>query len=312
MTKKVLIMYVPNFHAGYGKLINDVHPDKVVLLDTSVLEHLVLEDKKERGYLERSFLHAWTAYEMQRMIRFFKADYPFTVDVIGASTKGYLLEQLSDLYRDGYQFVLPEEDISTYLVNDYLRHLEIPWEINSKIMLRWNKENAEVEKVPKARKVTDEELGMLHIMASVRAREVAERSDDWWRQVGAVVFDEESKEIHLFGFNKHLPNGHHRYMIGDARSSFGRGHKPELVTAIHAEQMIFVKAIAKRLNLSGLSMYVSTYPCPYCANQIALSGIKKLYFTDGYSVMDQGRKLFETFGIETVWIPKEVMEKAAT
>lgn len=311
MSKKALIMYVPNLHAGYDQLINDVKPVIIRLLDHSVIAKLIQNDKSgTRDYLGRSFLYARRAEEIKVLIKHIWKDLP--VRVLD-DTEESLVKELRAMEIRQYNFVMPEEDVSRYFYQDYLRYLDGDCSFSNKMFLRYNKLNATDKAVPNARRISeDESLKMLNIMSALRAREIAQKSDDWWRQVGAIVFDEENGELLLAGYNKHLPNGHHRYMFGDARSSFIPGFKPELVTAIHAEQMIFAKAAKAGLCLSGLSMYVSTYPCPYCANQIALSGIKKLYFTDGYSVMDQGRKLFETFDIETVWLPKEVMTKAAT
>ena len=127
-----------------------------------------------------------------------------------------------------------------------------------------------------------------------------------------MLFDEAKGEIILAGYNKHLPNSHHRWMFCDARASFGRGHRTEFVTAIHAEQSLFMEALDRQISVRGKSLYVSTFPCPTCSNMIARSGIKRLYYTEGYSVMDQGRKIFESSGVDVIWLHSEAMKKAAT
>lgn len=312
MSKKALIMYVPNFHAGYIQLINDVHPDTIVLLDESIMSHLVLNNKKQRTYLDRSFPYAINPYQMKRVIETFRFGYPLTVQVLGAASDNYIHEQLLDLSRDTPTFVMPEEDVSHYFYDDYLKPLGITCEFSDKVFLRYNKRNAEAGKQPFGETIIFDHLDEPLLGIVKLAAKEADKSDDWWRQVAAVLFDEASGEILLAGYNKHMPDGHHRYAYGDARSSFGAGYKPELVTAIHAEQNIFMQALQRGISTKGKSLYVSTYPCPYCSNMIALSGIKKLYYTEGYSVMDEGRSLFKTMGIEVAWLHPDAMKKATT
>ena len=70
----------------------------------------------------------------------------------------------------------------------------------------------------------------------------------------------------------------------------------ELSTALHAEAGLIVEAAKKGISLEGATLYVTTFPCPNCAKLVAASGIKKLIYQDGYSVLD-GEELLRSAGL---------------
>lgn len=307
--KKALIMYVPNLHIGYSHLVNEVFPAKIYLLDESAIAWLIENNREDREHLARSFGHAWRADVIKSMMDSVWPSRSMEIKILHGD---FIRDFIDEIKLESLDVVMPEEDISHYFKDDYLDPAGIKTEFSSSIFLRWNKHNAEkgLWPIPDMRFVFNKE-DVSPALAKIidLAYSESDKSDDWWRQVGAVIFDDETGEVILSGFNKHLPDGHHRYRHGDARSSFDRGYKPELVTAIHAEGMIFAEALRNGVCLEGLSLYVTTYPCPYCANIIALSGIKKVYFTEGYSVMEEGRKLFESCGIEVIYVEKNLLKK---
>lgn len=315
MPKKALIMYVPNLHRGYGQLVNAVQPDSILLLDESVIAMMVHKDptpNKEREHLLRSFPHKWEAQLVKGFMDSMWSKRGFNSAVL---YQQYVWSTIKTFKEEGCEVVLPYEDISTYFQQDYLDPHGIEATFSTDIFLRYNKQNAEQETfpVPGARLVLaieDYDPKLVPIIQLAFAE--ADKSDDYWIQVGAVLFDETDCQVLLAGYNKHLPDGHHRWMFGDARSSFGRGHRTELVTAIHAEQGLFMEALDRQIPVRGKSLYVTTFPCPTCSNMIARSGIKKLYYTEGYSVMDEGRKIFESSGVDVIWLHPEAMKKAAT
>jgi dCMP deaminase len=45
-------------------------------------------------------------------------------------------------------------------------------------------------------------------------------------------------------------------------------------------------AARRGISLEGKSMYVTTFPCPACGKLVAFSGIKNIYFKDGYAMLD--------------------------
>ena len=48
-------------------------------------------------------------------------------------------------------------------------------------------------------------------------------------------------------------------------------------------------------------MYMTDFPCPPCAKLIAGAGVAKLYFREGYAVLD-GRDVLEAAGVEIVQV----------
>ena len=48
-------------------------------------------------------------------------------------------------------------------------------------------------------------------------------------------------------------------------------------------------------------MYVTDFPCPPCAKLIAGAGVAKLYYRDGYAVLD-GQDVLDVAGVEIVQV----------
>ena len=103
--------------------------------------------------------------------------------------------------------------------------------------------------------------------------------------------------------NKHLPSPHSPYAEGDPRNNFHKGIGIEYSTTLHAEAGLIAEAARKGISLEGTSMYVSVFPCPPCAKLVAYCGIKKLYYSGGYSVLDQER-ILKSRGVEIIFVEK--------
>jgi dCMP deaminase len=131
------------------------------------------------------------------------------------------------------------------------------------------------------------------------AHQAATKSSDWWRHVGAVLVKDE--KIILSTFNTHVPSEQMPYVNGDPRSNFSKGVHLELSTAIHAEARLIAQAAKEGVSLDGASLYVTTFPCPPCAKLVAYAGIKKLYFDEGYGVLD-GEQILKQQGVEIVQV----------
>jgi dCMP deaminase len=127
----------------------------------------------------------------------------------------------------------------------------------------------------------------------------ADKSSDWWRQVGAVAV--KGKKVLFARYNKHLPSPHTLYENGDPRNNFDAGEHLDLYTSIHAEAGIISEAAKKGVSLEGSFMYTTTFPCPMCAKLIVETGIKKVYYSKGYSLVD-AEKLFNQYGIEIILV----------
>ena len=128
----------------------------------------------------------------------------------------------------------------------------------------------------------------------------AEKSQCWWRQVGAVLVKD--KKIILSGFNEMLPYNDECYKIGCIRDKIQIGKLQEICSVIHSEAAIIAEAARKGISLENTTMYVTHFPCPVCAKLIALSGIKKLIYSKGSSVFD-GERVMKSKGVEIIKIP---------
>ena len=51
------------------------------------------------------------------------------------------------------------------------------------------------------------------------------------------------------------------------------------------------------VSLKDSIIYVTTFPCPNCARLIAKAGIKKVYYSKGYSLLD-AEKILDHFDID--------------
>lgn len=71
---------------------------------------------------------------------------------------------------------------------------------------------------------------------------------------------------------------------------------------LHAEANAITKVAQSNNSSFGSTLYVTTSPCMECSKLIIQAGIQRVVFREMYRLND-GLKLLETAGIETVWIP---------
>lgn len=112
-----------------------------------------------------------------------------------------------------------------------------------------------------------------------------------------LIFSDQQQAAH----NQGQPNDDSPWMEGDPRNIFNRGVAIEMSVFLHAEAGLIAQAARLGQSLQGSTLYVTTFPCPACAKLIAHSGIKRLYFTSGYAVLD-GRRIMEEYGVQLVRI----------
>jgi len=118
----------------------------------------------------------------------------------------------------------------------------------------------------------------------------ATRSTCLRRQVGAVIVKD--KRILATGYNG-APRGlAHCLDIGCLRDELGvaSGERHELCRAIHAEQNAVVQAATSGVNITGGTIYTTTFPCSLCSKIIINSDIVRIVCRKGYPD-DLSRKL---------------------
>ena len=98
-----------------------------------------------------------------------------------------------------------------------------------------------------------------------------------------------------------MPSPHSPYADGDPRNTLHKGIGTDIATAIHSEARLIAEAARKGLSLEGATLYVTIFPCSLCTKQIAFSGIKKIYYSGGYQMLDQ-EIVLRSKGVEIIFV----------
>lgn len=280
----VIVAYIPVLHEGYRHFI-EKHPEatNVYLLPAKITHKL------------RSLQKDIRAVSAEKMAVALQALYPNRTLSVATSAI------LHDLAIKNITVILPDEDISRLIVSEYLPENEV---IFDSIFLRWDKERSLRVYPPAASKSLKTTSAFMEL-----AQAEAVKSADWWRQVGAVLVKD--GKIILQTHNTHLPNEQAPYILGDPRANFHAGDHIELSTAIHAEAKLIAQAAKHGIALEKTELYCTTFPCPPCAKLIAESGIKTLYFAEGYSMLD-GEEVLKNAGVDVVQVDARLATQTAS
>jgi dCMP deaminase len=125
---------------------------------------------------------------------------------------------------------------------------------------------------------------------------VAMRSTCLRRSVGALLVKD--KRILATGYNG-APSGlKHCAEVGCLRedSSIPSGTMHELCRGIHAEQNAIIQAAYHGFSIKGATLYCTNKPCVICSKMIINSGIREIFYLDGYDDV-LSEQLFEEAGI---------------
>ena len=199
----------------------------------------------------------------------------------------------------GDVLVLPDEQVTRELAarHDLGAGRELVFD---QTFLRWDRDWSQARRPARF----DGEVTVAELPRGLiaRAQDLAGRSSDWWRQVGAIAV----RGDNLLGsaWNQHYPTEYAPYTDGDPRDGFSRGVRSDLSTALHAEASIIAAAARDGISLRGADLYVTTFPCPACARLIAAAGIGRCYFAGPYSLLD-GEDVLRTAGVELLWVDTE-------
>ena len=111
---------------------------------------------------------------------------------------------------------------------------------------------------------------------------VATRTTCLRRRVGATLVKD--KRILATGYNGAPMGLAHCLDIGCLREkeNVPSGEKHELCRGLHAEQNVIIQAARYGISITGASIYVTLHPCVICTKMIINSGIKEIYYIEGY------------------------------
>jgi len=124
----------------------------------------------------------------------------------------------------------------------------------------------------------------------------ATRSTCLRRQVGAVIVRD--KRILATGYNGAPKGLAHCLDVGCLRDKLNipSGERHELCRAIHAEQNAVVQAATSGVDITGGTIYTTTFPCSLCSKIIINASIKRIVCREGYPD-DLSRQLILESGI---------------
>jgi dCMP deaminase len=199
-----------------------------------------------------------------------------------------------ELADEGPCVTMPAEDVSYQLAERFFARCDVRFDT---VFLRWDKTRTAQLLVPQPQRTVPREEAWADV--ALAAEHAAELSVDWWRQVGAAI-RLPGGELRA-ATNVHGPHPLSAYAAGDPRANFHKGVALELSTATHAEARLIAQAARDGQATAGSVLYVTDFPCPPCAKLIAAAGVAKLYFRDGYAVLD-GEDVLRAAGVELVQV----------
>ncbi len=266
------MVYIPVIHQGYINLVENNPKADVVVVDKKLLNDQFRSIQKD--------IRALTT---EQIISSLKILFPERQILHLQDFKG--LEKYEE-------FILPEDEISEWIKDEFLSEQTVH---HDSIFLRWSGSRTKQEKdVSPDEEITTDELHQRLMKETV---DRSQKSADWWRQTAAAVAKD--GEVIALAHNFHVPSDQVQYINGDPRANFKRGQMMEVSSSLHAEEAVIAHAAAEGVSLKGADLYATTFPCPFCARLIAYSGIKRLFYKDGYTVLD-GAELMKSKGIELI------------
>ena len=283
--KQILFAYVPVLHRGYQEFFTKYQNAELYLLDR---EDLL--DFEELEYLKKDI----RVLDLSLAVKAIKS---WNIFNIVKSIQSNELEQFTDSLKEPeeLQIIFTNDDIGHFIADKFFKDYQ--HKFFEPIFLRWDKnlmspQNEDANNIVISRADFEQK-------AMTEAFKQAGKSSDWWRHVGSLIFKD--KQMIMAGYNQHLPVNDQQYKNSDPRIGFTSGVGTDFTSSIHAEANLIALAAKKGIALDGAEMFVTTFPCPVCAKQIAVSGIKKLYYAKGYAVLD-GLEILQSHGVEVILV----------
>ncbi len=277
MKEKIVIAFVPVLHAGYLKFFERHRGSKLYLLSQSLYRELEQLTREIRA------LRPQVMCEAIRGLQIFSE-----VGILTSDSINDIDPQL--------KIFMPSEDISLLIAEKYLGEHFVTFE---SIFLRYDMDKIFTKHPVIADRQID--LSLLGVEFMDLAKEIAQKSPDWWRQVGCVLVS--NGRVLDIAYNRHMPAEQSLYALGDPRNNFQPGEHLQITSAHHAEKVVIARAAKNGTSTNGAVLFVSTFPCPACAYDIAAAGIKKVYYSDGYSSL-AAEETLKLAGIEIIRVSK--------
>ncbi|MEO8581798.1 MAG: deaminase [Patescibacteria group bacterium] len=268
----VFLAYIPVLHQGYLQFFSR-HPEvkKLYLIGS--------EFANQYRSLQKD-LRALSPEQMQSLIQ--ALNLFEKVEVVRGE----------ELKTENTQVIMPDEEVSHDFAEQHLDSEKVQFD---NIFLRWDRTKSltgsDIE--PDVTISSDEFDQKMMVIAY----EEASKSSDWWRQTAAVLVND--NKVLATARNRHVPQDTQQYVDGDPRAAFGSGEHIDLSSSIHAEAAVIASAARQGIKTEGCWLYATTFPCPYCAPIVVAAGITKLFYSEGYSMIE-GEEMLKSKGIEII------------
>lgn len=275
--KTIIVAFIPVLHQGYKKMFKS-HPEarELYILGpelTAEYPHLAKDIRQLEPELVKEAIESWKIFDL--------------VEIIDK-------EMLVKIAESKVKVILPNEEVTKGLAEKYLPRNEVTY---SSIFLRWDKHNTVMEtEINPDRKISRDEFDKKIIKLT---EEEGAKSSDIWRRIGSILVKD--GEILCTTHNVGTPTEQTSLYEGDPRNNFHKGVHLELSTFIHSEAGVVAEMARRGVSVEGADIYVTTYPCAPCAKLIAYSGIKRVFYKNGYGVLDSERILKDK-GVEIIKI----------
>jgi dCMP deaminase len=276
----IIIAHIPVLHQGYKKLFES-HPEakKLYIIGPELLAefpYLAKDIRQLAPDLVKTSIESWKCFDEVHILD---------------------KEGLMKMTETKPRIVLPNEDMSKTIVEKYLPKIQIEY---SPLFLRWDKHNVVLEtEVNPDRKISQEDFDKQMIkLADVEGQ----KSSDIWRRIGSVIVKD--GKVIATSYNQAMPEIHTPMYEGDPRNSFHKGVNLELSIFTHSEALAIAQMARKGIAVEGAEIYVTTFPCPPCAKLIANAGFKRMFYANGYGVLD-GERILKEGGVEIVKVEME-------
>ena len=275
--REVLIAYIPVFNRKHMEWFFRHPNSNFGLISQHLAETLVPRLARNIGALPNSI-----------MVEFVKT---FCIRVVMINPpRDFMMD-------DSCSYIMPDEDVSRAFAKKHIVPgvpvvFEPIWARHDMLAVKKR------EPVIPDCEVSSQEVDLFRM---AKADKIAEKSPDWWRQIGIIAFRGET--ILGVGANHHFPTEYEQDMFGDPRINFDAGDPDglEIYLSLHAEEYLAGFCARKGISLEGASVYINTFPCGRCARMLATTGIKELFFREGSSFL-KGFEILKNAGIRIVQV----------
>jgi len=273
----VVLAYIPVLHEGYRRFLDNHGAGKPLYVIGPELHREYRPLAKDIRSLDAELVAA-------------------AVDAWGICSEVSVLtaQRALELAATRPSITLPAEDVSYQVVERLFERCEVSYDT---VFLRWDK--TKTVQLLRPKPVRQAEPAEVLEELRFAGESIALDSVDWWRQVGAAIRFANG-EVGVAA-SSHHPHRLSAYVAGDPRSNFYKGVHLELSTVTHAEARLIAEAARAGVSSEGALIYVTDFPCPPCAKLIAAAGVTRLYFREGYAVLD-GQDVLDEAGVEVVQV----------